>query len=469
MVERLSATDLAELALDAGPQPRVVAAVVELAPPRVSAHEVRALLADRGAGSRVLGRRVARVPVGCGRPVWAPAEPDLDVHVRAASCADGDRAVLALAAHAMEAPLARGRPLWRLVVADRPSGSTALIWVSHHAAGDGPTTLGAVLEALGAADGRPGAEPKSGAGAAGSSPQAPRAAVTWRHPSPGPGAGAAELARDAWTSRARALRRWRAGLDLLRAAERDLRGASGRSGRRAPVTSFNRPVGPGMRFVIARAALTDVRDGAATCGATVNDAVLCAVGRALGEELERRGEPPADLVATVAATFRGPRGPARPRNEVGGLLVPIPTDLRVHATSRLRAIADQSRERRRTASPATPVVMAPALRLLAAVGLVRPFFERQRMVNVAVTRLPAPAVVPPLCGREVRALVPLSPLVGNVPLTAVALSSGDELVVSLCLGRDLWGSSSALVAAVESELAVIGALAGNRRGTAPVG
>lgn len=489
MVERLSATDLAELALDVGPSPRVVGAVVELAPPRVTADDVRALLSDRAAASRVLGRRVMHVPWGCGRALWAPAEPDLDVHVRAASCADGDRAVLALAARAMAVPLPRGRPLWRLVVADRPSGSTALIWVSHHALGDGPVTLGAVLEALGPreaaatappADGsarpssRGGAPPAASAreptptGPAGRPPASappgarPTAglASAWRRPTRG------ELAGEALLARRRALRRWRTGLALLRDAERDLRAAGGVD---APSTSFNRPTGPGMRFVVARASLAAVRSGAATCGATVNDAVLCAVGRALGEELERRDEPRPDLVATVAATFRAERGPCRPRNEVGGLLVPVPTDLRVHATSRLRAIADQSRERRRTASPATPVVMAPVLRALAAVGLVRLFFERQRMVNIAVTRLPGPPMVPPLCGREVRTLVALSPLVGNVPVTAVALSSGDDLVVSLCLGRDLWRSCAALARAVEDELATIGALTGNRRGTASVG
>jgi hypothetical protein len=212
-----------------------------------------------------------------------------------------------------------------------------------------------------------------------------------------------------------------------------------------------------------------VRDGAATCGATVNDAVLCAVGRALGEELERRGEPARDLVATVAATFRRDRGPAGPRNEVGGMLVPIPTDLHVHATTRLRAVADASRTRKRTLSPATPVVMAPVLRAASAAGLGRRFFERQRMVNVAVTTLPGPRELPPMCGREVRALVPLSPIVGNVPVTVVALSSGGELTVSLCLGRDLWRSANALAGAVQGELATIGALAGNRRGSTVVG
>jgi hypothetical protein len=113
--------------------------------------------------------------------------------------------------------------------------------------------------------------------------------------------------------------------------------------------------------------------------------------------------------------------------------------------------------------------MAPVLRAASAAGLGRRFFERQRMVNVAVTTLPGPRELPPMCGREVRALVPLSPIVGNVPVTVVALSSGGELTVSLCLGRDLWRSANALAGAVQAELATIGALAGNRRGSTVVG
>lgn len=482
MIERLSGTDCAELALDRGAQPRVVGAIVELAPPSLTAAEVRALLAPVAAASPLLGRRVRRVPLGCGRPVWEPVALDLAVHVRAATCGDDAGALLDLAARAMRIPLPRARPLWRLVVVTRPSGSSALIWVSHHACGDGPALLAELLRVLGPRAG--GAEPGGvlgargelehrgvlgpGAGSAGSGSVA-------RRPTLGPcgreggapvGVTTARLARDALVTRWHAVGRLPAGIRLVRAAAREL--AAMRTPR-APATPFNARVDAGLRYATCTVSVRALRDGARACGATVNDALLCAAGGALGAALDRLGEPRDELVATVAATFGARRGSGRPRNEVGGMLVPVPADVGHHVSTRLRSVAAATRERKALLSAAVPTVLAPVMRLLAAVGLYGWAIERQRIVNVAVSNLRGPGAPPVLCGRAVSRIAPLATLLGNVPLDVMALSTGDDLVVTLCVGGTLAPSAATLVRDLAADLDAVAALAGNRRGGTLVG
>jgi diacylglycerol O-acyltransferase / wax synthase len=448
VVDRLSSTDCAELAFDVGPQPRVVGAVVELAGPSVSVEEVRAILAGAAAGSPLLGRRIRRVPLGCGRPVWAPASPDLAVHVRAARCSDDGDDLLDLAARVARVPLPKGRPLWRLVVVTRPSGASALIWLSHHACGDGPMVLAELLRVLGPAEsatvaGRPGVRPRPAA---------------WPTNE--------ELALDALSTRVRAMARWRSGLTTLRAAAREL------AAMRTPVaprTPFNVPVGPDLRFATCTVPLAALADGARACGATVNDALLCATGAAVGAELDRIGEPRDHLVATVAATFGSRRANDRPRNEVGGMLVPIPADRHHHVTTRLREVAAATRNRKEHLSAAVPTTLSPVMRAMAAAQVYGWVMRRQRVVNVAVSNLRGPAEPPVLCGREVTRIAPFGALLGNVPIDVLALSTGDDLVVTVCLTGFLARSASTLAASLSAELGGIAALAGNRRGTTLVG
>lgn len=460
MITRLSSNDLAERAADVGPDPRLIGAVVQLEGPPPSATAVRALLATRLAEVDLLTRRIRPVPWGCGRPLWEDVRPDLDAHVLAETCpVPGDlEALLGLTARLAGQPLPDERPRWRLAVVDGlADGTGALVWLSDHTAADGPATLRSVLTALGGTPARPldgtPARPLDGT-------------VDPAHPA-APGRGT--LARDAAATRLRALVRLPQGVALLGAAVLELAASAG---ARAPRTVLNRPVQAGIRLAVTEVDLAAFHAGARSCGATVNDAVLCAVGRVLHAELARRGAAVPRLVISCPVTVpvaTAARGRTTVQNRVGVVRMPVPApggarpdELRDH----LAQVALLARPRKQHLSGASTVVLSPVFRALAALRLYRPMVEHQRTMNTLVTNLRGPDSTVRLCERSVRRVVPVTPLVGNVPIAAVALSFGGRLSVTLRVAPALWPQTAQLRDALQAELAAICALADGRPGGA---
>jgi WS/DGAT/MGAT family acyltransferase len=462
VIARLSSNDLAELAADVGPDPRLVGAAVILDGPPLDVAEVRSLVATRLRHAPLLTRRLRRVPRGCGRPLWEEVVPDLTAHVSAATCpAPGDLdALLALTARLAGEPLPPDRPWWRLVVVDRMAdGAAALVWFSHHAAADGPGTLRSVLTVLGEApdDGTLPRPPDDGA-----QPRPPDAA-----PAPVAEAGLPSrraLVRDTALRRVAALRRLPHGLALLAAAALELAGSAG---ARAPRTVLNRPVESGIRLLTADVDLAHLRAAARSCGATVNDAVLCAFGRTVHAELAARGAPVGNLVVgcpvTVGAGVAagGSHGePAQNRVGVVRLPVPAPDPRRPDVRTHLTRIAALTGPRKRHLSAASTVVLSPVFRALAAAGLYRPMVDRQRTVSTLVTNLRGPEQPVRLCGRVARAMVPVTPIVGNVPIAAVALSYAGRLSVTVRLAPSLWGAAERVRHDLVEELGAVASLGG---------
>lgn len=451
MIARLSSNDLAELAADVGPDPRLVGAAVVLDGPPLDVAEVRSLVATRLVHTPLLTRRLRRVPWGCGRPLWEEVVPDLTAHVTAAVCpAPGDLgALLALTARLAGEPLPPDRPWWRLVVVDgMADGAAALVWFSHHAAADGPGTLRSVLTVLG------------------------ETALTTPRTSAAPGRGQGTdagppsrgaLVRDTARRRLAALRHLPHGLTLLGAAALELAGSAG---ARAPRTVLNRPVEAGVRLLTADVDLARLRAGARSCGATVNDAVLCAFGRTVHAELAARGAPVGTLVVGCPVTVGAdpvPAGgshgaPVQNRVGVVRLPVPAPDARRPDVRSHLTRIAALTGPRKRHLSAASTVVLSPVFRALAAVRLYRPMVERQRTVTTLVTNLRGPQQPVRLCGRVVRTMVPVTPIVGNVPVAAVALSYAGRLSVTVRLAPSLWGAADRIRQTLVAELGEIEAI-----------
>jgi Wax ester synthase/diacylglycerol acyltransferase catalytic domain len=102
LVDRLSPADLMELAVDVGPAPMIVGAVLVLSTRAgFGVEQARRLPGERITVVPRLRQRLYRAPPGCGRPFWAD-DPAFDLchHVRQVPCpAPGDqRALLDVAA-----------------------------------------------------------------------------------------------------------------------------------------------------------------------------------------------------------------------------------------------------------------------------------------------------------------------------------------------------------------------------------
>jgi Wax ester synthase-like Acyl-CoA acyltransferase domain len=103
-VDRASPADLMQLAVDVGPAPMHMGAVLVLGTgPGFGVQEAQRLLGERVHAVPRLRQRLRRAPPGCGRPFWAD-DPAFDLrhHIRQLPCPPpGDvRALLTLAADA---------------------------------------------------------------------------------------------------------------------------------------------------------------------------------------------------------------------------------------------------------------------------------------------------------------------------------------------------------------------------------
>src|SRR4051794_1920020 len=142
LVQRATPGDVVTLAMDFGPVPSHVGAVLRFAGvPGGDPAATERLVVERATAVPRLRQRLVRAPLGCGPPAWvddpaaAPAR-----HVRRIPCpAPGDeRALLDVAARVMTTPLPRSRPLWSAtVVTGLAHGAVALLVVLHHIMADG--------------------------------------------------------------------------------------------------------------------------------------------------------------------------------------------------------------------------------------------------------------------------------------------------------------------------------------------
>ncbi|MGB8382775.1 MAG: wax ester/triacylglycerol synthase domain-containing protein, partial [Dermatophilaceae bacterium] len=375
-VDRASSTDLAFLAMDAGPVPEQFGVLLRLGPASdLGLDRVRALVAARVPAVPRLRHRLQRTPLGCGGPVWVDhAQFDVCRHVREVACRlPGDeQALLDTAMSVLTTPLSRDEPLWTFsLVTGLSDGSAALVLVVHHVLADGLgglTILSALLD--------------NG-----------EHAVDAGFPRLPPTAG--QLAREAWRRRARALgsalESWR----LLRAAM--TAGGGWRPPRATPCSLVQR-TGPRRRMTVVHVDGTALRAAAHRCGATTNDAILVAVAAALGDVLRTRGEAVDPIIVTVPVSGRAQQRPvpqhpeSAPQlgNMVSPLLVPVPTTGEL--ADRLRAVATHVRTTRSLATGPPPIALLGwAFRPLARLGGYRWYMNHQHRLHTLVTHVRGPA------------------------------------------------------------------------------
>jgi diacylglycerol O-acyltransferase len=433
-VDRASPADLMQLAADVGPAPMHVGAVLELAPgPGFSVEDAQRLLGERIHEVPRLRQRLRRAPPGCGRPFWVD-DPAFDLrhHVRQRPCAPpGDeRALLEVAAAVIGEPLPRSRPLWSATfVTGLADGSTGLIIVINHVLADGIGGL-AVLARL--VDEAPGLPPASARPAG--------------FPVPAP--GARTLAADAWAGRARRLTQLGHSWRTLRQGLAELGGAL--PPRRLAPTSLNQPTGPWRRLDVVTADLTAIRDLGHAHGGTVNDVLLAAIAGALQALLASRGEQLDLVTASVPVSARLAATGGQLGNQVGVMPVALPAsgDL----ADRVARIAAITRERKTSARGTSAALLGPAFRLLAPTGLLRLFFDRQRLIHTFVTNLRGPAEPLTFAGARVRAVIPIPNTTGNVTVTFGVLSYAGTLRITVLSDPSRMPDVAALTAALRREL-----------------
>ena len=433
-VDRASPADLMQLAVDVGPAPMHVGAVLVLGTgPGFGVQEAQRLLGERVHAVPRLRQRLRRAPPGCGRPFWAD-DPAFDLrhHIQQLPCPPpGDvRALLEVAAAMTGAPLPRSRPLWSATfVTGLADGSTGLVVVLNRVLADGIGGL-AVLARL--VDEIPGPPPGHPGRA--------------RFPVPAP--GARTLAADAWAGRARGLTHLARSVRTLRQGLAELGGA--RPPRRLPATSLNRPTGPQRRLDVVAADLAAVRDLGHAHGGTVNDVILAAVAGALRALLASRGEQLDLVAASVPVSARQAAIDGELGNQVGKMPVALPADGDLAA--RVIRIAAITRPRKTAARGTSAALLGPPFRLLAPTGLLRWFFNRQRLVHTFVTNLRGPAEPLMFAGAPVRSVIPIPATTGNVTVTFGALSYAGMLRITVVSDPSRMPDVAVLTAALRQEL-----------------
>lgn len=434
-IDRVSADDLMSLVAQRGSTPVQVGAVLLLdsAAGLDAAHALE-VLGRRITGVPRLRQRLMDVPFGCGRPAWVDdAGFSATNHLTSIRCPapGGEQAVLDLAADMIVTPLPRDRPLWAAtLVTDIAPGAAALVIVFHHVLADGIGGL-AVLASL--VDGAPEV----------GDPLFPRPRPSTR-----------QLALDAARGRIRSVGRLPAALRRIGGAVAELRPAAR---ERVAATSLNRRTGPRQSFAGIRVPLEPVRAAAHARGATVNDAVLTAIGGALHRLLDLRAERADRFVVSVPFSDRRQTSAGDLGNRSG--VIPLAVPGVGDPAARLDAVAATTRAAKRAPPGASTALLGPLFRLLARAGLYQRFIERQRLIHTFVTTLRGPEARLAMFGCPITSIAPLSVVTGNVTVSFAVMSYAGTLGVTVIADPDAVHDLPALRQALADELGALAASA----------
>lgn len=408
-------------------------------PDAPDADELLADVAGRIQAVPRLRQRLQPTPIGAGRPVWVDAAAfDIAEHVTLRRCPDpgDDRALSDLAAQVVVDPLRRDRPLWRMVIVDGlEGGGAAVIVVFHHVLSDGIGAL-AMLAAL-----------VDGAGEPAASPVEP----TWPNPPP----STPDLRREAIRARVRALSELPGRARRVVAAAAQLRP----SGRHRPAPcSLLAPNGASRRIDLVDVELAPLKRAAADQHASINDVVLAAVTAALADLLDGRGEPVDSLVVSIPVSGRVGTDASDLGNQVGAVPVELPT--RGDDPTRLRAIVRATTIAKQGWRGATDAIIGPMFRALAAVGLLRRFVDRQRLVHTFVTNLRGPTEQLSLFGRRITDAHVVAVVPGNVTVSFAVFSYAGRLGITVVSDPERCADIDVLVESLHTHLDRLSARSG---------
>lgn len=354
---------------------------------------------------------------GLGWPLWVDS-PSFDitdhVRVRTLHASTSEDELTAACEELMRRPFDPNRPLWELwLLPGLREGQLAVLLKLHHVLADGTAALAAFGALL---DDRPDVT-------------RPPASLWWPRPIPSSG----ELLSDNLRRRGRELRRAISGLAHPGRTLRQARSALPAwrevlTDKPAPQTSLNRAVGTRRVVAVVRGQLDAAKRTAKDNNAKVNDVVLAAVARGLGELLASRSELVGGLTQRAMVTISqhdDDPGPAQ-GNKPGWMMVSLPLD-EPDPVRRLELIAAQTAARKQQPRPEAG---SGIFRFMAAQRIWYRLFPRQRAVNIVVSNVPGPPFAVYLAGAQVLDLIPLMPTMGNLTLVVAALSYMGQLNIA---------------------------------------
>ncbi|WP_454197358.1 wax ester/triacylglycerol synthase family O-acyltransferase [Nocardia sp. Marseille-Q1738] len=386
-------------------------ALISGAPP--TRDELIGVLA-RGVKQNVrLRQKVRRAPLDLATPVWEN-DPNFDLahHIRwTALPAPGDESALCeLVATELEERLDRDHPLWQCVVVEHLAGDRwALIVKAHHSLVDGVSGI-SVFQNL-------------------CDPVAP------------------ETDEAAPESRVRTAMEWldvaRQGIRLPVIVPRYLIGVARSLAPLAVAAvsptaqcSLNGPIGRQRRYVVARAALPEVREIGRAFGATVNDVVLAAVAAAYRDLLLSRNERPTPdkLRILVPVSMRSTEGKYTLDNRVSAMLPFLPVNVAdpVERLDVIRARMTKHKSRGEARAESSMLELAgrlPFAPMAWGIRLMARF--PQRSVGALATNVPGPRHELTISGRKVLELLPAVPIAMRVRTAIAILSYADRLTFGI--------------------------------------
>ena len=371
-------------------------------------------------------KRVLRVPLDLGRPVWAD-DPRFRIgdHVRRVTLPrpGTEDSMRELVARFMSEHLDLSRPLWETwLVNGLDGGRWALINKTHHAMIDGISGADIVAVLLDR-------DPKAAEA---------RPAPAWipgAEPSPVRLAAAAlgDLARTPFEVGhvlARALRTPRR---FTKETATELYGLA-LAGEKVvwPESVLDGPIGPRRRWGWARADLTEVKQVKNSLGGTVNDVVLAAITGGFRALLTARGEPvDGRTVRTmVPVSMRTAEEHGTMGNQVSAVFADLPVGIS-NPTERLAAVTSQLSSLKSSGMAIGVDTMLAAADLmpgtLFSLGARLAARLPQRAISTVTTNVPGPQVPMYLLGRRMTELFPYIPLGADIRITIGVASYAGRL------------------------------------------
>ena len=373
-------------------------------------------------------QRLAYVPLGQGRPVWAD-DPHFNpyYHIRHTALpkpAD-DAALKQLAGRLFSQRLDRSKPLWEIwLVQSMSRGRFALVAKTHHALVDGISGVDITTVLFDTAR----------------EPAAPTAPATPWSAKPLP--GRAKLLGEALVERSTVPGEMARGARaLLRAPRRAVAqvkdgltgiGATTLAGINAPAppSPFNVEIGPHRRYTFLDADLARFKAIKDSLGGTLNDVVLASVTLALGRYLRDRGHKTEGVVlkAMVPVSVRTKAQRGALGNQVAAMWAPLPVGVEnpAECLGKIAAAMADLKESGQAvgaqvltnlAGFAPPTILSQAARLQA----------RQPFFNLVVTNVPGPQFPLYLLGRRLDVLYPVVPLAQRQALGIAVMSYDGHL------------------------------------------